>query len=256
MKQVKLILAAALAGGMMFTGCKKSDMGLSNGGVQSDATRGIPSSGMANIKYMIDATPSSQGDMLQWTSGSMAATRLTLDAVKINPKWDMNFVNYSGQVQPSGNDLYGKIELGSVAMPEGKYTAFTFSVFGEPVASGSAIMLDGWFTTVRRSAQGEPGNNATKVPVKMTIDMPMHLSAAWKDTMQVVSGNYYTATMHLDPLLMTEGITQSMMNDAERKDGIIYISSSANRVLFKQVLFNLNRQVKVTFARKDMLQGS
>ena len=212
MKNQKLVVAFLTAStALFFTSCKKD-----------------VADNQSGIKYKIQTVnrTSAVGRMLggniQWTSGYGYATEIKFEAETDNSK-----VEYKSQV-PQRIDLFsGIVNLGNIIIPPGTYKEIDFEVELNSSGANAALELNGQFN-----------NGSSTTPIILRVNNEFEIETE-KSNVVITTNNSYSAITNLNLSLLTSGITEAMLNNADRTNGTIVISSSSNVILYNIILNNL-----------------
>ena len=216
MKIPKLLMTGAAAM-LIFASCKKSgsDTGSDNSSMQFQLKAANP--------FVVVNKPDAPGS-IQWTSGSAAATEVKLEAKKNGSELEFNS---SGVHQI---DLFASVlaSLGSFTIPAGTYTEVEFKITLNQNGSNAAMELNGQYTS----------GTGVVTPVVFSLNNLFILKAEQSNV--TVTGNSSITTLTtLDLSFVSNGITQTMMNNATITGGKIIISASSNINLFNIITNNL-----------------
>ena len=157
-----------------------------------------------------------------WTSGFGNATQ-----VKFEGKGPNGEIEYKSSLQQRIDLFSGVSTLGNVTLPAGTYQEVEFEVKLNPTATEPALSLSGTYAST-----------GAAVPITFNISAPLELETELNNV-TVLTNNSYNALTTLNLSLLTRGITQAMLDNAVKTNGVIVISSSSNVNLYTIIFDNL-----------------
>lgn len=167
---------------------------------------------------------------IQWISGFAWANQVKLEA-KTNSK-EIEFKATNTQ----RIDLFSSVAaaIGNISIPAGTYDEVEFKILLNPNGSDPALELKGQFT------------NAAGVvtPVIFRVNSLLEIKAE-QNNITITDNLSTTALTTLDLSVLTNGVTQSLLNNASVSSGIIIISSSSNTSLYNIILANFQSHHEV-----------
>lgn len=169
---------------------------------------------------------------VNWTSGSAFADKIEFEAEKNNE----DEVEYESRVNRR-IDLFAPVsDLGAISLPQGSYEEIEIELDLVPVAGDTAFVLRGNFT-----------NTASQTtPVVFFINELIEFKAEAEDV-TVANNNDFSALTTLNLALLTTGVTENMLNNATRTNGVIVISKDSNTTLYNILVSNLQNMDSVEF---------
>jgi hypothetical protein len=264
MKAWKGILVTAISVGMLFTGCKKKNLGDNEGlaampGAPATHARPVvqPNIG-ALLSYNVATVASARGSMLFWTAGNINATTISLDAAQTQGTTLLTLVHYSQPLTTTEYQLYSPIRLGNLNIPNATYADFKFAVNLSPTGPYNSLNLNGFYNRPTTSTVPSDVSQSSTVPntvsVHLVINGQVSLKGEYAPSMVISRQDYYTLTIFFNPVDLTNGITAQMMDNAQRTpDDMIEISSTTNVGLYDIIIKNLQNAMTATFVAKDVL---
>ena len=121
----------------------------------------------------------------------------------------------------------GVSTLGNVTLPAGTYQEVEFEVKLNPTASEPALSVSGTYSST-----------GPAVPITFNISVPLEVETELNNV-TVTANNSYNALTTLNLSLLTRGISQVMLDNAVKTNGVIVISSSSNVNLYSIIFDNL-----------------
>ncbi len=217
MKRNILFLTTALSVVLLFAACKKNNSS-------------------PEVRYQINTISRSStvartlSGTVQWTSGYMNATEIKFEAENNTTE-----VEYKS-VAPQRIDLFAPLTtLGIIALPPGTYTEVDFEVELAPNGSDASLELKGTFTS-----------GVIVTPVIFRVGSALEIESE-KDNVTIADNASYTALTSLNLSVLTQGITEAMLNNAQRTNGVIIISAASNTNLYNIILNNIGDMDEVEF---------
>jgi hypothetical protein len=214
MKVAKLLITGA-AVFLLLDSCKKSDSGGTDSTMQFQLKVANP---LVTVNRL--AGP---GTIL-WTSGYAAATEEKLEAKKDNSQLEFKS---SGLQQI---DLFASViaNMGNIVIPVGTYTEVEFKITVNQNGSNPAMELNGQYT------------NGSGVVTAVVFSLNSLFVLKAEQTNVTVAGNStITALTTLNLSIVSNGITQAMLNSATLTNGKIIISAASNTNLYTIITNNL-----------------
>lgn len=210
MKKTIVSSLAALGVVFLMTSCKKENDSMSlSFKVKSTNTS-------ATVNRLLSG-------QVNWTSGSGYVKEIEFEAE-----------NNSSEVEyeATGNlkiDLFAPINsLGNITLPPGQYEEIEVDINFASSGTDTAFMLRGTFTNT----------NAVVTPILFTITDPLEIET--KANNVTISGtNDYTAITSLNLSELTAGISETMLENATRTNGVIVISKNVNANLYNIFMNNI-----------------
>lgn len=161
------------------------------------------------------------GDVV-WNSGFVNATEVKFEAENSSGE-----IEYKSSLQQRINLFSGVSTLGNVTLPAGTYEEVEFEVKLNPTATEPALSLNGTYAS-----------NGASVPITFSISAPLELETEL-DNVTVSANNSYNALTTLNLSLLTRGISQAMLDNAVKTNGVIVVNSSSNVDLYNIIFNNL-----------------
>ena len=211
MKITKSLLTIVIAvTSFFFTGCKKNN----------DSAPGIKYKlQTANRSSVISRTTSGN---IQWTSGYGSATEIKFEAES-----NSHEVEFKSQV-PQRIDLFsGIVNLGNITLPAGIYNEVEFKIELNPTTTDPSLQLNGQFTS-----------GGVTTPVIFKVNNALEIETEKKNVV-ITDNSSYTALTTLDLSLLTRGVTETMLNNAVRTNGVIVISLTSNTQIYNIIVNNI-----------------
>lgn len=169
---------------------------------------------------------------VNWTSGSAYAVKVEFEAEKNND----DEVRFESRVARRV-DLFAPVsDLGVINLPQGSYEEIELELYLAPTATDTAFLLRGTFTNAASQS----------TPVLFFVNEQIEFSTEAEDV-NVASNNDFSALTTLNLALLTTGITESMLNNATRTNGVIVISKTSNTSLYNTLISNLQNMDSVEF---------
>ena len=222
MKKInRILLSASIAAPLFFAACKKNS--------SSDPSAfkyKLTTTNRSNVVNRIDA------GNVTWASGYASATQVKFEA-KNSSNAEVEFKSSAAQ----RIDLFAPLaaSIGNVTLPPGTYHEIEFKAELAPNAPDAALELNGTFTS-----------GATTTPVIFTVNSALEIKTE-KNNVVISDNASYTALTNLNLALLTQGITEAMLNSATKTSGKIIISAASNTNLFNIMLANLDNCDEVEF---------
>lgn len=163
------------------------------------------------------------GGGIQWTSGHVWASEIEFEAENDNVE-----VEYKTEMNQK-LDLFAPLSsLGMITIPAGVYEDIEYEVEVAPNGTEAAFQVAGTFTDAAGVA----------TPIKFQLNSKLEIEAK-QANVAVTDGNNLTALTTLNLSVLTAGIAETMLNDAERTNGTIEISPVSNASLYAMIVANL-----------------
>lgn len=224
-----LVIAAAISS-TVFIGCKKEA-----------TTTGNNNSPSENISFEMN-TENATSTVGRTAAGTVAWTGgyATVSEIKFDAKGD-DKLEYRSSVTRK-IDLFNALSnLGGITIPNGTYRKIKIKIGFEPTSSSSALELRGAFTP----------NNGLPVPVILRFDKPFELKYDVKDQITIDDSTKFTVLNTLPLNVLVNGITEAMLNNADRDaNGAIVVSSQSNTDLYNPIWSAFQSILKVKFKKK------
>ena len=164
------------------------------------------------------------GGIINWTSGSGYVREIEFEAEKDSSEVDFKSI-VSRRI-----DLFATLsDLGSITLPPSIYKEIEIEINFESVLPDTAFVLNGSFTN----------SSSGITPVVFIISDPVKIESE-ANNITISGSNNYTAITSLDFSLLTNGITENMLNNATRTNGIIVISKTENSNLYNIIINNMD----------------
>ncbi|MES2700987.1 MAG: hypothetical protein V4649_00015 [Bacteroidota bacterium] len=258
MKRIKTILVAAITGAALFAGCRKSDIGLNNASAYQATTtpaKDIPGD-YALVGFNLLMLPSQQGDMIKWEAGTLNAGMIMMDATKEVGN-ALKLVNFFTELRGGSYKLYGPLTVGHVAVPPARYMEHKFTVKLNPQGTDAALHMYGkYYIADAQASLGKSIRPETQVAVNLVIDQPIELVGYYKAPLVLALRDQHTITLYIDPAVMTGGITKQMLLEAKKTHSVVLISSTENPQLYKYIINNLAKVLRVKVESKGTLPSA
>jgi len=234
MKTIKCMIAAAVIGTALFTGCNK-DNSMEETGTGTTANETINNGNTTTITYRLQTIPLRQGSLILWDKGYINAAKDFFNGSHM----DGNMVQLD-KFQGKGSqtvDLLDNPLLGTVSVPFNMYLGLSLSTQLNAVNGENALFLSG-VTNIRNGFS----EVITETPVQVIVDEPVLLSSQQMNNV-AVRQPADVATMVLDMNLLINGIDPPMLQKAEITNGVIIISRNSNPNLYGLILTNLQQNL-------------
>jgi len=217
MKSPKLLMTLAAAT-LLISSCSKNNSGNSTDTASSMQFQLKTTNPLVPVNLI--AGPAT----ILWTSGTANATQVKLEA-KQNAS-ELEFKNSSAQQI----DLFASViaSLGNITIPAGTYTEVEFKIALNQNGSSPSLSLNGQYTNA----------SGTVIPVQFILNGLFELKAE-QNNVTVTSNSSITALTTLDLSVISNGITQALLNAATLTSGKIVISAASNSNLYNIILNNL-----------------
>ena len=215
MKVSKLLMTGALAI-LFFSSCKKSS---------SDTASSTMQFQLNTINPVVVVNLVEGPGSIRWTSGSANATQVKLEAKQNGSQLEFKSTG------PQQIDLFASVltSLGNITIPAGNYTEVEFKIALNQNGSSPAMELSGQYTS----------GTGMITPVSFNLNTLFELKAEQNNV--VVSSGTINALTTLDLSIVSNGITQAMLNSATLTNGKIIISASSNSNLYNIIINNLHQ---------------
>lgn len=213
MKKNKLILLLSVFAFAVLTGCTKEEA--------PSGTRVTYELATSNFSTIVGG--STTGASLVWTSGYASAVEIEFEAAKAGLE-----VEYKSEAKQKINLFSPLSTLGIILVPPGTYDDIEFEVEVQPNGSDAAFYLSGNFTN---------GVGIT-TPVIFKLNSVLEIEAE-KSNITIASGVSLNALTTLNLSLLCNNVTESMLNNATRTNGVIEISATSNTNIYDIIYNNL-----------------
>lgn len=159
---------------------------------------------------------------VNWTSGTAYVAKIEFEA-EMN---DNNEIEYEALVNRKINLFASLSDLASITLQDGKYDEIETEIELSSSPTDTAFVIRGEFTN----------SAALSTPVLFYMNQQLALKDEAENV--VINGNdkKYTALIVFNLALLTQGITEDMLNNATRTGGVIVISSTENINLYNLML--------------------
>ncbi len=220
MKLKSILPFAVFISVLIFVSCKKSSMGTSSYKYKLATT---------NRSNVVGKTESGN---VTWTSGYASANLVKFEA-KNSSNVEVEYKTSTAQ----HIDLFASLAsvLGTITLPAGTYKEIEFKAELAPSGSDAALELNGSFTS-----------GAVTTPVVFTVNSAIEIKTE-RSNVVITDGASYSALANLNMAMLTQGITEVMLNSATRTGGKILISASSNTGLYAIMLANFDNCDEVEF---------
>ena len=161
-----------------------------------------------------------------WNSGSAYATQVKLEAKQNGTEVEFKTTT------PRLIDPFAPVAgtMGNVTLPAGTYTELEFKISLDQNGSTPALVLNGQYTNASN----------TVIPVQFVLNSAFILKSE-QNNITVTANGSITALTTLDMSLISNGITQAMLNSATVSGGKIIISALSNINLYNIIINNLQQ---------------
>lgn len=160
---------------------------------------------------------------VNWTSGYASVRELEFEAKSKNVE-----IEYKTDVNQKINIFSSPSTLGMVTVPAGVYDDIEYEMEVRPNGADAAFQLNGTYTNAR----------GVITPVRFTIQTDLEIEAE-QENITIADGSTLTALTTLNLSLVTNGVTESMFDNAVLTNGVIEISKTSNDKLYQIMLHNL-----------------
>lgn len=212
MKTMNRLLSIAAAA-LIFVSCKKE------------------ASGPAGVKFQLKATNNTTGVAAKTTAASITwnSGTATPSSVKFEAKKGTTEVEYTSTANQQVN-LFNVAQstFGNIILPDGNYSEIELKINVNGTTASPALELNGTYN-----------NGSVDIPVSFKATTPLLIKAE-KNNVDITGGSF-TAVTELNLSLYTTGITQTMLNNATKTNGIIDISSTSNSSLYNIIVNNIGQ---------------
>ena len=242
MKTIKYLLVVALAGAAL-TGCSKKD---SNYNVVADNV--LPSLPNANLSLVVQTIAQKPGGLVKWDMGGIAATQIVFDGTQFTGGDMLTLAEYTDKAIKAIDIVHpSTTNLGAVLVPFGKYQRVTFGLKLAPVgvtttaSLANSLFLSGSYystATANPMARGAFG----PVPVQVIINDPVLMNSTWFSKVTLQQSNY-AVNFVIDVNNVMAGIDETMLNNAVRTNGVVYITNVSNQNLYGFIIKNLENHL-------------
>jgi len=179
----------------------------------------------ANVNYQITTTNRSSG-LINWTAASGTGKQVSFKGTSSGGARVEEYKLVFNQI-----DLFTNAAITSLPVPPGNYQNAEFNDQMIP-SRDPGLRLQGSFTS-----------NGTTVPVRVNIDQFVEI-ATRMPSINLEAGRNYTANLTLDLSKVTEGITATQLNNAQRTNGEIVIAFYSNSNLLLTIINNINNVMR------------
>ncbi len=171
-----------------------------------------------------------QAGSIQWTSGSAYALKIEFEAEQD----DRLEVQYEARINQR-IDLFSPLTtLGTLSLEPGRYDEIEVELDLASTPTDTSFVLRGTFTNSLSLA----------TPVLFFISDMAELESEANNV--VINGvNDYTVLTTLDLSLISRGVSETMLNNATRTNGVIIISKNSNANIYNIILQNLDEMDSV-----------
>lgn len=159
---------------------------------------------------------------INWTSGSAYVAKIEFEAEKD----DINQIEYTALINRRINLFATITELSSINLPDGKYDEIETEIELAPAPADTAFVLHGTFTN----------SAAQSTPVLFYINQQLELKDEAENVTINGGGQNRIAITELTLSLLTQNVTESMLNSATRTGGVIIISENSNASIYNIML--------------------
>ena len=230
MKQARfMMIAAAMIGAAVFTGCKKETMPLDTAGIAASAKTEPGTT--ASVAYYVDIPPQRPDAKLVWQQGSLSVAALLLDGAYDNGK---NTIPVAVSAQPTQlmYPLFSQGSVGAVTIKTGVYQSLLFRM---RLSRQGAHSLD---------LTGNYDMNGRPTTVHLVVDDDLLLQAKTPGPLKLTFNTPYSARLLWDLNYITEIIAPDVMTNAKvdypdpqnPDHGVINVSATSNFDLYNRIL--------------------
>jgi hypothetical protein len=217
MKRCSLLAVVAL--GSLFASCKKENNAQDGSNVQYQLMASNRSSllGVASQDGSIQRTDAT----ITWTSGFANVTELKFEARNRD-----NEIMYRSKTDRRVDLFNPSPSIGSILIPSGDYNQVKFRVGLAPANNEPALELTGSY-------------NGT--PVVLRVSQSIEVKGMVRDV-TITDNNGYTAITDLNLSDLLNDVSGNALNNANRTNGQIILSSSSNQGLYNRIIRNLREK--------------
>lgn len=163
------------------------------------------------------------GGSLNWTSGYASAVEIEFEAEKAGLE-----LEYKNEAKQKIDLFFPLSTLGVISVPAGTYDDIEFEVELQPNGPDAAFYLSGSYT----SASG------VRTPVTFKLNATLELEAE-KSNITIADGASLNALTTLNLSMLSNGVTETMFNNASKTNGVIEISATSNTGIYEIIYNNL-----------------
>jgi hypothetical protein len=227
MKQIKTWAAGLIISTAILAACTKNDMNTNT--VPDTAAASAAKTAASQVTYQLAATPMMEDGMLQWNSGYITTSALLYKGLHNDNNTSVSAdVNTQNVVTVK---LFEAQKLGMISIPVNTYTAGMFSM-----QLGAANGLPSF------ALNGTLNYKNAGTPVQIVVTDPLTIASAWTDNVLIAMSQKYTVTLSLSLSNVNANITGDMLARADKTNGVILISSTANTGLYHTIVANIQNQ--------------
>lgn len=159
---------------------------------------------------------------IAWTSGYASVSEIEFEAENNNVE-----IEYKSETRQK-IDLFSPLTtLSTIIVPPGTYRDIEFEIEIEPNGNDAALELKGLYTS-----------GAASTPVVLKINSEIEIESE-KNDFTVTGTGSYSALTTLNLSLLSVGISESMLNNATKTNGVIEISATSNTSIYRIMLEKL-----------------
>ena len=219
----KLILSAAAAA-VLFSACRKDNV--------APDTRAV----LGYQLTVADPSAAIQGKVaadgaIQWTAGYAYPHTMRFGVKADGSKYSENHVTDYRTLDTARIDLFAQVAegFGHVALAQEIYKEVELRIELKPRAVYPALQLKGTYTSSMGTAA---------LPVTLQVFDGCEIKTEVKD-ISIDKKTNFDAVTTLNLSALSNGITETMIANAELTDGTLLISNTTNRELYNVILGNL-----------------
>ena len=166
-----------------------------------------------------------QSGSLNWTSGTAFVEKIDFEAEKDDDmEWELES-RVGRRI-----DLFGSVaQLGNLQLIPGRYEEVEVELDLGSRNGDTAVVLRGTFVN----------NTGATIPVLFFVRGAVELRAEAENVVLTGTDDYRFLTT-FDLSLLTKGISQTQLSNAQLSNGVLVIAANSNSSLYSKILSNLN----------------
>jgi hypothetical protein len=188
---------------------------------------------LSDINYKIKTT--NRSGLVQWTSGTGSGKQVEFKGTLAGSRVEEYVLSFNQ------SDFFASspVLIGKASVRPGSYTDLELNFEMIPSRNPS-LQLKGTFSS-----------NGVTTPITLNLEQYLEIMTK-KTNLDVAAGKNYTATLVLDLNTITNGITQTMLANAQRTNGEIIIAYYSNASMYSTIINNINNKVhEVEFSESN-----
>jgi hypothetical protein len=216
MKQFRF-LTVALAGSLLFSACTK-DVKEVNEVAPTESTLNFQMS-LTEQATEVTATGKVQSGPISWSEGYISFSDITVEAVR-----GKQMLAFRTNIAQRFNVFDIVSSIGSLNLPSGKFDRLLFKVKVAPLGSYHAWLMKGTYTS-----------NGISTPIVVQVMEPLTFTFDHRTPMTFNPREVMNSLISFTLSPISSGITETMLNNAVRTNGVIVISHKSNAKLYNMI---------------------